>query len=226
MARYVIKVGGSVLAPDGPDVDLARRLADALKEIAKDAEVYVVVGGGHVARQYIDGARSLGAPDAYCDIIAIDVTRANARFVIAALGDVAQRSPPTSIEGAAAAAMNGRVVVMGGTVPGHTTDAVAALLAEYVGADALVLCKDVGGVYTADPKKNPEAAFIPSLTGERLLEIVSKGDMVAGVSAVTDLLAAQVISRSGLCTYVVDGRDTVNIITTVRGKECPGSRIN
>ncbi len=226
MARYVIKVGGSVLAPDGPDVDHIRRLAEALKEIASDAEVFVVVGGGRVARRYIDGARSLGAPDAYSDIIAIGVTRANARLIIAALGDVARRSPPTSIEGAAAAAMKDRVVVMGGTVPGHTTDAVAALLAEYVSADALVMCKDVGGVYTADPKKNPEAAFIPSLTGEKLLEIVSKGDMVAGVSAVTDLLAAQVITRSGLCTYVVDGRDTANIIATVREKKCPGSRIN
>ena len=51
----------------------------------------------------------------------------------------------------------GRIVVMGGVAVGQTTDAVAALLAEYVRADRLIVATSVDGVYTADPEKDPDA---------------------------------------------------------------------
>jgi uridylate kinase len=114
---------------------------------------------------------------------------------------------------------------MGGTVPGHTTDAVAAVLAEYVRADALVLCKDVAGVFSADPKRDKRARLIPRLTGERLVELVSRAEAVAGVSAVTDLLAAKVIERSSMRAYVVDGREE-GAVAAARGGPCRGSVVN
>jgi len=44
-----------------------------------------------------------------------------------------------------------------GAYPGQTTDAVSAILAEYVGADLLINATSIDGVYTSDPKKNKSA---------------------------------------------------------------------
>jgi len=59
----------------------------------------------------------------------------NSSLLVAALGSAAPQEVPSSYAQAVRLASPGRVVVMGGVAPGQTTDAVAALLAEYVRAD-------------------------------------------------------------------------------------------
>lgn len=136
-------------------------------------------------------------------------------MLLSAFKDLSFDVPRTYEE---AASLNQRIVIMGGVSPGHTTDAVAAILAEYVGADLFINATSIDGVYTSDPRKDKKARKLRKLTPSRLVEIVSRQKMVAGPSTVMDLLAAKVIQRSGIRTIVIDGRDPGNILKAVSGK--------
>ena len=83
---------------------------------------------------------------------------------MAALGDAAPQEIPDTYAQAARLAQPGRIVVMGGVAVGQTTDAVAALLAEYVHADKIIVATSVDGVYTADPEKDPAAKKLERMT--------------------------------------------------------------
>ncbi|MDP2766887.1 MAG: UMP kinase [Candidatus Methanoperedens sp.] len=215
--KIVVSVGGSVLAR-ALAPEKFKSYAMALKKIVKKNAVFVVTGGGQAARDYIGVARELGADEATCDLIGIELTRLNARLLIAALGDAAYHEPPLDYKQAKTASLGGRIVVMGGVSPGHTTDAVAAVLAEYVGAELLINATSIDGVYTADPKKNKDAKKFETMTSKQLIEVVMKTEMVAGANSPIDLLAAKVIERSSIKTIVLDGENPKNIVDAVNGK--------
>ncbi|WP_254840000.1 UMP kinase [Natronomonas marina] len=215
--RIVVSIGGSVLAPDleAARVEAHAGVIDGL--VAEGHEVAVVVGGGDVARRYIETARTLGATEYDLDAVGIDVTRLNARLLLAALDSPAAPEPADSHEAARASLRRGETVVMGGTVPGHTTDAVSALLAETVEADLLVYATSVAGVYSADPNEDDTAKRYDRLTPADLVDTIASIETAAGSNAPVDLLAAKVIERSGLRAVVLDGTDPERIADAVAG---------
>ncbi|MCL7475184.1 MAG: UMP kinase [Methanosarcinales archaeon] len=213
----VVSIGGSVLTSD-LDPERIQKYAKSIEQLAKVHTVYVVVGGGRVAREYIKTARVLGANHVECDIIGIDITRINARLLISALGKRAYLEPATSYPEAAKAALAGHIVVMGGLIPGQTTDAVSAVLAEYVGADLLINATSVDGVYSADPNTDKDARKFDTMTPAQLVDVVMKIDMVAGSNSPLDPLAAKIIQRCGIRTIVIDGREPHNIIEAAAGR--------
>ncbi|MFB6218983.1 MAG: UMP kinase [Halobacteriaceae archaeon] len=223
--RVVVSVGGSVLAPGLSEGDAAERVAGYAAAIDRlgDHSIGVVVGGGRVAREYIETARSLGANEVELDDIGIAVTRLNARLLAAALDDAAP-VPAESYETARAALEREETAVMGGIVAGQTTDAVAAALAEYVGADLLVYATSVAGVFSADPE-DPDAVHQEQLTPRELIDIIADIEMAAGSSAPVDLLAAKIIERSGVPTVVLNGSDPDRLVEAVRDGSHGGTEI-
>ena len=213
----VVSIGGSVLTSN-LDPERIRKYASSIQALAEEHTTYIVVGGGRIARDYITAARDLGANEVECDIIGIDMTRINAKLLIAALDSTAYPVPLTSYQDARNAALTGRVVVMGGLIPGQTTDAVSAVLAEYVGADLLINATSVDGVYTADPNLDSKAEKITSMTPSQLVDIVIKIDMSAGSNSPLDPLAAKIIQRCGIKTIVIDGREPGNINEAAAGR--------
>jgi len=225
--RVVVSIGGSVLAPSlssGTDgsasVRRIREYAAVVESLARDHEVATVVGGGGVAREYIGAARELGANEIELDDLGIGVTRLNARLLLAALDDgVAGGRVPTDYETAGETLRRRDAVVMGGVVPAQTTDAVAAALAEYVGADLLVYATSVSGVFDADPDRDAGAERYDELAAGELVEVVARGGSLAeaGSNAPIDLLAATVIRRSGIRAVVLDGTDPAAVERAVVG---------
>ncbi len=215
--KIVVSVGGSVLARELRP-ERFKSYAEALKEISKMHALSIVTGGGRAARDYIGAARELEADESVCDLIGIEITRLNARLLIAALGEAAYHEPPLNYIEAKNASMSGKIVVMGGVVPGQTTDAVSALLAEYTHADLLINATSIDGVYTSDPKKNKDAVKFETMTPKQLIEIAIKTEMVAGANSPIDILAAKIIERSNIRTIILSGEDPQNIVDAVSGK--------
>ncbi|MCS7122261.1 MAG: UMP kinase [Archaeoglobaceae archaeon] len=211
--KTVISLGGSLLQK----VDIIKKYADVLEELSKMHKIFVVTGGGKVARDLISMARSLGASEVVCDTIGIEITRINALILSSALKN-APKKIPRSFEEAEELSKIYDIVVMGGTFPGHTTDATAALLAEYVKADLFLNATSVDGVYSEDPKVSKNAKKFEKLTHQQLVEIVSKTTAKAGASVVIDLLAAKIIERSKIKTVIFLG-DPENIKKVIEGEK-------
>jgi len=223
--RVVVSIGGSVLAPDLAHERVEAHAAAIEALVDAGCEVGAVVGGGGVARDYITTARALGANEIELDDIGVDVTRLNARLLIAALDGMAAPSPAESYETAGESLRRGDVAVMGGVVAGQTTDAVSAALAEYTNADLLVYATSVPGVFSADPNEDDDAEHFEEMTAGELVDIIADIEMNAGSSAPVDLLAAKLIERSGVRTIVLDGTDPSRIVDAVLGGEHDGTDI-
>ncbi len=230
MKKVVISLGGSILIPTLEE-HTVKEYVPVLRKIAKQHRLFVVVGGGGEARRYIAIMRDLGIDEGTSDEIGILITRLNATMLIAALGDDAYPKVAESHAEAKKFAETGKIVVMGGITPGQTTDAVAAVLAERVGAAVFINATSVDGIYSADPRKDPKATRFDAMTPQKLLEIVGGTGLGAGSNNVLDIVAARVVERSGIPLVVLDGRDPKNLSSAVlkgkyRGTVVSGSKKN
>jgi len=207
MTRVVISVGGSVLVPS-LEAHRLKEWAESLIGLTKAGiQIFAVVGGGGEARRYIDACRDIGLDEASSDEIGILVTRINAALLVGALKEYVYPIVATSYLDAKAAGFSGKIVVMGGITPGQTTDAVAAVLAEEVGASMMINLTAIDGIYSADPKKDKSAKKHDLMTPQELIDLIMKEKMNAGSNMVIDLVAAKIAERSGIPLVIIDGRD-------------------
>jgi len=216
MKTVVLSLGGSVLLPSIDSNAISPYIA-VLRRIGENVSLYVVVGGGGEARRYISAARSLGIDQAACDEIGIHITRLNAMLLVSALGDAAYPVVAADQTRAMEYGLSKKIVVMGGVTPGQTTDAVAAVLAERTGAAILVNATSVDGIYSADPKTNPDARRFDEMTPDELVQIVEKDSLSAGANMVIDMVAAKIVRRSSIPLAVLDGRDPGNLEAALTG---------
>jgi uridylate kinase len=224
--RITLSIGGSVLIDRGElNTRILREVANVVKELRHlGHQVYVVVGGGEVARKYIEAGRKLGLASNLLDEIGIAVTRLNAKLVSVLLGHIAG-DVPTTIEAAIERATHGKVPVMGGTAPGQTTDAVAAALAHVSGSDLLIFITDVDGIYTADPKKDPSAQKIIRLTTKDLLRMFGRVRQSPGMNVILDSVAVKLISRYKLKTLVLPASDLERLPRILAGEPHSGTTV-
>jgi uridylate kinase len=225
MKTVVISLGGSILIPE-LDNNRIRDYLPVLTGIAAKHRLFVVVGGGGGARDYIEVARSLNIDEGTADEIGILVTRLNATLLIAALGEAAYPKVAESHSEAKKFAETKKIVVMGGITPGQTTDAVAAVLAERVHADVFVNVTSVNGIYDKDPKKFTGAKYFKTLTPSQLIEIVGKGGLGAGSHNVLDIIAARVVERSHIPLVVLDGTTPKNLSNALLTGKCECSIVS
>lgn len=90
-------------------------------------------------------------------------------------------------------------------------DTLSAIVAALTGADLLILLSDIDGLYTADPKENPDAGLVPFVDriDERFMEMASEtpgSDMGSGGMA-TKLEAAKIATASGADMIIANGED-------------------
>ncbi|MGB7970162.1 MAG: UMP kinase [Methanobacterium sp.] len=215
--KIVVTIGGSIIIKDH-DYKKFRDYAKVLKDINEEHEIFVVVGGGTTARDYIGIARGLEVSEAMCDDIGIEVTRLNAKLLIAALGDNAYPVVPHNFREAMQFSSSNRIVVMGGTEPAHSTDAVGSILAEFVGAELLINATSVDGLYNKDPNKYPDAKMFTEVKPSKMMELMSTKEIKAGTYEFFDMTAIQIIKRSGIKTVILNGGDANNIKTAITDK--------
>ena len=216
--KVVLRIGGSVVASP-PNPALISRYADLLKNLKKQGhDLVVVVGGGKTARDFIKLAKEieLSAPDQ--DDLAISVSRVFAQLLARKLDGLGSKYVPRLIRQVVQLLDEGKIVVMGGLRPGMTTDAVAAIVAETVGADLLVKATDQEGICTKDPDKHPDAQKIDELSFDDLLGLFEEDKHRAGIHQILDAEAVRVLQRSKTRTVVVNGFKPENVLLAAEGK--------
>lgn len=203
MKGTVIKISGSTFYWDSVDQNLPP-LLKLFKNLAEEGEKLVLVaGGGETARRYIMAGRKLGVDESMLDDLGLRAARLNAELLAGGLGDLAYPTIPENMDRAAEAYATGKIVVVGGFHPGHSTNAVAALTAERVHANLFVNATDVDGVYTADPDKDGNAKKLDQVMPSQLRKMFGEGQMKAGTYELLDLLAVNIIERSKIKTVIL-----------------------
>jgi uridylate kinase len=215
--KAVLKLGGFAFDSElsGNKVGAYARV---MREFSRKNRLVVVTGGGSIARKYVAAARELGASEFVCDQIGIQVSRLNARVLMIALNETAFPRMPLSPEDLMESVRSELIVVMGGLQPAQSTNAVAALAAEVMRADLFVNATDIDGVYTADPRKDPNAKKLDAVSLDDLTDILSKEGFKAGEYDLMDPLAIRIIRRSKIPVVVLDGRDPSTIAKALSGK--------
>ena len=224
--RVLLKISGEALAGDkhfGLDFEVIGRVCDVIKEaVAMGVQVGVVVGGGNFWRGVKDGGGRMERTRA--DHMGMMATVMNAL----ALADVLeQKEVPvrvqTAVEMRAMAEPyirsrairhleKGRVVIFGcGTGnPFFSTDTAAVLRAAEIDADVILLAKNVDGVYSADPNKDPAAVKYDSITYD---------DVLAQHLAVMDSTATSLSMDNHIPVLLFALKDPYNIIRVLKGEQ-------
>ena len=183
--RVLLKVSGEALAGDahrGLDFDFIGRVCEVIRRsVEAGVQIGVVVGGGNFWRGIKDGGDRMQRVRA--DHMGMLATAINALAVCDALEqhgvparvmtaiDMARIAEPYVRDKAIRHLEKGRVVVFGcGTGnPYFSTDTGAVLKAVEIAADAILLAKNVDGVYSADPAKDPAAVKFDRISFDEVL---------------------------------------------------------
>lgn len=204
----VYALGGSVFTEN---LDKLEEYADFFDSL--DEQVVIVTGAGKLKENIL--AAEQVANQSELDLIGIQATRLNAETLKAATDS--HPAIPETIDQVQEAASTGENVVMGGLVPGYSTDAVAATVAELL-EGKLVIATSVEGVYTADPEEE-DAEKYGSITVEELRDL-TEGNNSAGKHDLIDRTALDIIDRSDIETEVVLGTPE-----NLKSSEFDGTRI-
>ncbi|MEM3403602.1 MAG: UMP kinase [Nitrososphaeria archaeon] len=203
MYRIVIKLSGSKFKVP-INLDVIKSLCTAFISLADEGvQPIIVTGGGAVARFYIDAVRALKSDETTLDELGILASRLNARIIISCLGSMAYPIVPSNMEEVSLALTSGKIVVLGGLYPGHSTNATAALVAEKACANLFINATDVDGVYSEDPKVNKNAKRFTKIDTKTLFNLVNKLPMMAGTYDLMDPLSIKIIERSKIKVRII-----------------------
>lgn len=222
MQTVVISLGGSLVNPGTPD----RQYVSSLIRILRSTKYKfgIVVGGGRLARQWADAARKKGASEFEADEAAIEATKKNAQFVIDIIKKDVNRTVCQTFESARGASKKHRFVVMGGTIPGITTDSDAVLLAECLGAKRVLNLSNIDGIYSDNPVRNHDAKKFRKMGYAQLIDLAGKNDMrKAGTHFVFDFLACKLIARSKIDAHFVHGKNMLDVRKAIEGRPHGGT---
>jgi len=229
--RILLKLSGEALLGDedyGIDPRIIARIASEISEVARSGvEVAVVIGGGNIFRGA--GLAESGIDRVTGDHMGMLATVMNSLALQDALESIectARVMSAISIHDvcedyirrrAVRHLQKGRVVICAGGTgnPFFTTDTAAALRAIEIGADLLLKATKVDGIYSADPKLDPNAQFFDHVSYDAVIEKKLK---------VMDANAIVLCRDQGMPIRVFNVFDEGSLFKLVRG-ESIGSRV-
>jgi uridylate kinase len=191
MKTVIISVGGSKIYPQDRDAAFVASLKDTL--LRYDNRYILICGGGALARKYQAEANTIDSDE--LDWLGIKATRENAEFVRSYFDAPDVITDPT-IE-----LPDARVLVAGGWKPGFSTDNVAVTLAKNIGANEIINLTNVDHVYDADPKTNPSAKPLDTITWSQYKKIINDPEWVPGANYPFDPVASR--NADGLKVYII-----------------------
>ena len=224
--RVLIKISGEALSGgkgSGFDFDFVTSVCESVKEaLARGAEVGIVIGGGNFWRGVKDGAGKvervsadrMGMLATAMNCLAVgDVFRqcgVDARVMTAV--DIQGVGERHDVRKAIEYLESGKVVLFacGTGHPFFSTDTASVLRAAEIGADAILLAKNIDGVYSADPRKDPSAVKFDEIS---YTEVLSRRLQVM------DSTATSLAMDNNLPVIVFALADPKNILRVLSGEK-------
>jgi uridylate kinase len=224
--RILLKLSGEALMGSrdyGTDPETVQAIARQIKNVHdRGVEIAIVLGAGNIYRGLEGAAKGMDRATAdYMGMLAIVLNALTLQDALETLGvhtrvqsaiTISEVAEPYIRRRAMRHLEKGRVVIFaaGTGNPFFTTDTAAALRALEIHAEAILMAKNgVEGVYTDDPKLNPDAEFIPEISHHEALTRNLK---------VMDSTALSLCMDNKLPIYVFNMNDESNIDRIVSGQ--------
>lgn len=224
--RVLLKISGEALAGDkhfGFDFDVVSKVCDVIKQCSEmGVEIGVVIGGGNFWRGvkngegYIERTRAdhmgMLATAMNCMAVADVLQQKGVDVRIQTALEIKEVAEPYIRARAIRHMEKGRVVLFGCGIgsPFFSTDTAAVLRAAEIGADVILLAKNIDGVYDADPAKVATA---------KKYDAISYEDVLAQHLAVMDTTATSLSMDNHIPVLVFALKDPENIIRAVKGEK-------
>lgn len=207
MKVIVISLGGSLIVPEGINVNFLEQFKKEVESNYDKTKFVIVAGGGSIARKYILALKKEGRSELELANAGIRATRMNALFLMQFFGNEANKSLPKDMQEVKNSLGKNKVVICGALryADNETSDGTAAKLAHYLNAEFINMT-NVKGLYTADPRKDKNAKFIPTIGWKEFDAITQKIKFHAGQHFVLDQEAARLIKENKIKTYIVNDK--------------------
>lgn len=179
---HVVKIGSRSILEAGHEI--VNPVVDVLGNLLQSEKLILGVGGGARSRHVFSIGLDLGLPTGVLAQLSVADALGNAHIlgallspygVVAIPPEIFGHLLPLFIHSAPGVIFNGVPPYSLwehppeiGRIPKHRTDAGCFILAECFGCKSVTLVKDVNGLYTEDPKKNPDAMFIDEISVSEL----------------------------------------------------------
>lgn len=243
--RWVVKIGSALLTNDGQGLDEAAisRWVDQLAALKQQGVEVVLVSSGAVA----EGMTRLGwnvrpkelnrlqAAAAVGQMGLVQAYEANFQRhgthtaqILLTHDDLTNRNRylnaraalKTLLEMGVVPVVNENDTVVTDEIRFGDNDTLAALVANLIEADGVVLLTDQHGLYTADPRSNPQAELISQARAEdeALIAVAGSGGKLGQGGMATKVRAAKLAARSGAVTLIASGREDDVLLRLKKGE--------
>jgi len=226
----VVSLGGSLIVPQEIDWSFLKAFRkEIIAQIGKGKKFVIVTGGGDIARKYQEAAgkiANLTRDD--MDWIGVHSTRLNAHLIKTIFRDYTHprinKNPRTKEDLMIHFKSGEKIMVAAGWRPGWSTDYVATILAERLGAKKILNLSNIKYVCDKDPRKFKDAKIIKKINWADFRLIVGdKWD--PGLNAPFDPIASKHAQKIGLEVTVAEGQNIKNLGNILNGKDFKGTII-
>ena len=221
--RILLKLSGEALAEGADGIlnfSIIEKIADVIKSCTEaGVQIAVLVGAGNIWRGRQGGgmdrvrADHMGMLATTINSLALADTFEQKGISTCVLTAVEMQSfaDPYSARRARAELEAGKVVILGGGsgLPFFSTDTAGVLRAAEIGADMVLLAKNIDGIYTADPRLDSTATRYDEITYAEVLEKKLRA---------LDMSATLFCMENGLSCYAFALQDPQNIYRVVMGE--------
>jgi len=224
-SRVMLKLSGEALAGArgfGIEPSVVDRITDEIRSIAEmGVSLGVVIGGGNIVRGAIASRQGMDRVQAdYMGMLATVINALAVQDLLETKGVETRVMTAIRMEEIAEPYIRRRamrhmdkgmvVLFAGGTGnPYFSTDTAAVLRAIEMEAEVVIKATKVQGVFTADPKKDPNAEFLPSITFQ---------EVMARELGVMDAAAVSLCKENGLPIIVLNLEDRGAVTAAIRGE--------
>ncbi|GMV04726.1 MAG: uridylate kinase [Gemmatimonadota bacterium] len=223
--RVLLKLSGEALAGErgfGIEPSVVDRLTDEIRSVSSmGVSLGVVIGGGNIVRGAIASRQGMDRVQAdYMGMLATIINALAVQDLLEAKGVQTRVMTAIRMEEVAEPYIRrramrhmekGRVVIFAGGTgnPYFSTDTAAVLRAIEMESDVVIKATKVQGVFTADPKKDPDARFLPTVTFQ---------EVVAKELGVMDAAAVSLCKENGLPIIVMSLEERGAVAAAIRGE--------
>jgi uridylate kinase len=221
---FIISLGGSLVVPNNIDIKFIKQFKNIIEEKIKENKKFIIiVGGGKIARNYQDAAKSLiKVSNEDLDWLGIHATRINAHLLLTIFRKYAYyriiKNPKEKVK------FKEKILIAAGWKPGFSTDYDAVLLAKTYNSDTIINLTNIDYVYDKDPNKFKDAKPFKEISWKDYLKLIEQ-KWIPGMSAPFDPLASRLVQKFKFKVVIINGKKLKNLKNYLENRKFKGTII-